>query len=82
MDLFTLTELLNKISEINEATIVLIILTIAVIRYSYKKLVSKTKIQKHSSLFLQDSEKQIKYKGSTVVATLIILLSYFKKKDS
>ena len=78
MSFAELTGLLTDLSKISELNVVLIILSIAISRYIYKKIKNKT--PKYSSLYLQDSEKRIKYKGSTVVATLIILLSYFRKK--
>ncbi len=78
MSLAEFTVLLTDLSKISELKVVLIVLFIAISRFLYKKIRNKT--PKYSSLYLQDSEKQIKYKGSTIVATLIVLLSYFRKK--
>ena len=80
MSFVTLTELLTKLSQINELSVLSVFLLLIAISFIFTKLKSKKIIRGYSSIDLQDNEKNIKYRGHAFGAILIILLNYFKRK--
>lgn len=73
MNLAELTQFIKGLSGINELTFTLIIMFIYFTRFLIKKPTQKSDGQ--SSIELQD----IKFKGPAIIATLIILINYFRQ---
>jgi hypothetical protein len=78
MTLAELTQLIKKISATNELIVPMEIMCIIVARPLFRRFAGKSGQQ--SSLQVQDRDKNIKFKGPAVIAGLIILLNYFRKK--
>ena len=78
MNLAELTQFINKLSGLDEMTFTLLIVCVFFARFFIKKLTGKGNPQ--SSLQLQGDAGNIKFKGPATIATLIVLLNFFRSR--
>jgi len=76
MDLAELTQFINKLPGLDERALTLLIVCVFFARFIIKKLTRNNNQQ--SSLQLQDDAGNIKFKGPATIATLIVLLNFFR----